>query len=293
MATTHTHDHSHDHDAYEWNAGNAPAKVKTVATRFEGELAKRLRRVKGLLRETVQGNDALRLGRDRDALQADADAYAQPVDDFRFTDNANKERAFRQWFSAALEDEFLEPVTEQQILEGGHYSATYVRSAYNGGVRHADRELRDVGIEVADDTVVATLDAPIHREQIRTLYRRQFTELEGITRETTRDVSRTLSDSLASGDGPYDAARDLNDRVDSYGITNARRTARTELARSYNHAATGRYEQHGVDKVDVLTYNPCSQCEEIEAGAPYKVQETRGLLPAHPNCMCALSPLVD
>lgn len=286
----HDHDHSSEYDAYqEWDAGGAPAKVKTVAKRLEGELAKRMRRVKGLVRETIATNDALRLG--RDALQADA--YAAPVDDFRFTDNANKERAFRRWFSNALEDEFLEPATEQQILDGEHYTATYVRSAYTGGVNHADRGLRDVGVEVSDETVAATLQAPIHREQIRTLYRRQFSELEGLTDETGRVVSRTLSDSLASGEGPYDAARDLNDRIDAYGITNSRRTARTELARSYNHAATKRYEQHGVQKVDVLTYNPCSQCKEIEAGAPYKVKESRGLLPAHPNCRCSLSPIVN
>lgn len=292
MATTHDHAHSHGHDAYsEWAAGDAPAKVKTVAKRFEGELAKRLRRVKGLVRATVQENDALRLG--QDALRADA--YAAPVDDFRFTDNADKERAFRQWFSNALDDEFLEPAGEQQILDGEHYSATYVRSAYTGGTRHADRELRDVGIEVGDDTAAASLRAPIHREQLRTLYRRQFTELEGITRETSRTVSRTLSDSLASGDGPYDAARGLNDRIDAYGITNARRTARTELARSYNHAAAGRYEQHGVEKVEVLTYEPCSTCEALAAGGPYTVQEARGLIPGntHPNCRCALSPIVS
>jgi hypothetical protein len=34
----------------------------------------------------------------------------------------------------------------------------------------------------------------------------------------------------------------------------------------------------------------CEECEEIEAGGPYDIDEARSLIPAHPNCRCAFVP---
>lgn len=287
-ATAH---HEHDHDAYapadEWESG--PAKIKTVAKRYEGELARRFRRVRNLVQATVEEHDALRVGDTR----MRRDAFAAPVRDFEFTDDASKEAAFREWFDSALRDEVLEPVGEQRLLEGEHYTAKYVRGSYQGGMRHAGREMQDIGMDVSNESIGISFNAPIHREQARVLFRRNFSALEGLNDATGKEVSRVLTEGLARGEGPEPLASELTDRIDDYGITNARVTTRTELARSYTHGAATRYEQHGVGKVEILTHQPCSICEELAAGGPYPVEEARGLIPGrtHPQCVCSISPL--
>lgn len=35
----------------------------------------------------------------------------------------------------------------------------------------------------------------------------------------------------------------------------------------------------------------CDECEDIESGGPYTIDEARSLIPAHPNCRCAFVPV--
>lgn len=281
---SHVTDHGHDHGREALaERKTGPAKIATQADRYGGELAARFRTLKGLVRATVVEHDALRLS---------AEALADPRRDFAFDDDARKEAAFMRWFRSAMRDEVLEPVGDRRLRQGEHHTAKYVRATYRGGLRHAGRELRAAGVDVPGDAIEATFRAPIHTDQIRTLYRRQFTALEGITTSADTEVSRTLTEGLLSGENPRDVADDLNDRVDAIGVTRGRVLARSELARSFNLASANRYEQHGVDRVEILTYNPCSQCVDLEAGGPYSVQEVKGMLPLHPNCRCSISPLI-
>lgn len=276
--------HDHGNEALAHNdRKTGPAKIATLADRYGGELASRYRTLKGLVRQTVDRSDALRLNRD---------ALASPRGDFGFDDDDRKEEAFMRWFRQAQRDEVLEPVGDAALRNGRHYTAKYVRSSQRGGLRHAGKELRKAGFDVSDSDVESAFNARIRSDQLRTLYRRQFTALEGITDSVGTDVSRELTEGLLAGENPRDVADSINDRVDSIGVTRGRVLARTELSRSYNAAAAGRYQEYGVEKVEILVSGPCAACQKLKAGDPYPVEKAAGLLPNHPNCVCSLSPVV-
>lgn len=280
----HDSDHDHGQEALA-ERKTGPAKIATLAQRYGGALSSRWRTVKGLVRATVVEHDALRLQQD---------ALADPRRDFRFDDDARKEAAFMRWFRTAQRDEVLDPVGDARLRKGQHYTAKYVRSTYRGGLRHAGRELRQAGIDVSQAEVEQAFNAPIHTGELRTLYRRQFTALEGITSAADTEVSRALTEGLLAGENPRTIARTLNEQVDNIGITRGRVLARTELSRSFNAAAAKRYQQYGVGMVRILVADPCPTCQALKAGGPYPVDEAAGLIPGrtHPNCVCSLAPVV-
>jgi len=37
--------------------------------------------------------------------------------------------------------------------------------------------------------------------------------------------------------------------------------------------------------------NPCPICADLFAGSPYKLDVIEGMIPAHPNCVCATRPI--
>ena len=258
-----------------------PTVTASLRDRYMADVYKRFRRVKGLTRETVASNDALRLGSAR---------LARPARDFQFEDNARKEAAFMRWFQGALDDEVLEPAPMTSVLEGQHWTGTYVRSASQKGVEYANRQLEAEGLDVGD--AANAFNKPIHQSKLRQLYRRNYTALEGITSAVDKEVSRTLSESLAEGVNPREGARRLNDRVDSVGITRARTMARTEILHSHHSHAATRYRDMGVDQVEIITYEPCQRCRALKANEPYSVDEVENILPNHPNCVCAPTPVV-
>jgi len=76
--------------------------------------------------------------------------------------------------------------------------------------------------------------------------------------------------------------------------------ARTETIWAYNEAALNMFESAGVEGValdvewSTAGYGVCEKCQELE-GQVYSIEEARKSHhpPLHPNCRCALIPVVD
>ena len=72
--------------------------------------------------------------------------------------------------------------------------------------------------------------------------------------------------------------------------------ARTETARASSIAARNTYETSGVEYVEWLVAEGCDDCKENEDASPIPIDATfpsgDSEPPAHPNCMCSLSPYV-
>ena len=267
------------------NAGGSkdPTGTTTLRREYAGKASKRYRRVKGQVRRVVEEADALGFSSNV------ADRYNFPRND------AEKLEEFNAWLGQALDDEVLERPNSQR------WTDKYVRSSYESGVRHADRELRKQGVEVADSELRDVFNMPVHQRQLQAMYVRQFQALEGINRAVDREVSRVLTEALSEGVNPRVAASRINDRVDSIGITRARTMARTEIVRNHNEAALSRYEQHlGSDgrvtvRVEWATATDSRVCPECASmgGTEYKLKEVRNMLPAHPRCRCTYIPVVN
>ena len=261
-----------------------PTQTTGIRRSYGAALYRRFRSLKGLIRETIVDNDALRLGQRYNA---------RPRDDFHFEQNDRKQSAFMRWLRRAMDDEVLEPAGDDAIQNGQHWTATYIRDASRRGIKNANAEL---DADVA--TVEAVFRAPVHRETIRSLFLRNYSALEGITSAVDREISRVLAQGFVEGVGPRDLASRINERVDSVGITRARTLARTEVVRASNLATLDRLESMGVDEVtaevEILTAQDrrvCSRCRALE-GDVYPIDEARGILPIHPRCRCTWLPVV-
>lgn len=290
--------HAHSHRASRTNArpNGDPTNTTGIRESYAAEAYNRFRRLKGLVRTTVEENDALRLG-DRSRRGR---FNARPQDDFRFTTRAEKEAAFLEWFRNALDDEVLKPVGSRTVRRGGHWTAAYVRSASRRGIKNANQRLKRQGhsIDVGVGNVDATFNAPVHQDLLRSLYLRNYRALKGVTDAVDKEISRVLTEGVAQGKNPREMASTLNERIDDVGITRARVLARTETVRAANEQALTRYEQAGVDEVGVevewLTAQDdrvCPVCAS-KAGNRYSVEEAHGILPQHPQCRCTFVPIV-
>lgn len=275
--------HGHSHVATLESRRNEPTSTATLRDRYEADLYNRFRSVKSLVRETVAENDALRLSA----------TLARPRNDFGFDDNAAKEAAFLQWLERALDDEVLEPMDRIDVIEGRHYTAEYVRASSHQGAEYANRQLADAGLDVTQEQLESSFARGVHRDKLEELYLRDYAALDGITDAVDTEIARVLSEGVAAGENPQVMARDLNGRVDKIGITRARTMARTEVMNAHHQQAQVRYVDAGVEEFDVLTYEPCEQCQDLAAGGPYPIEEISERLPLHPRCMCAPSPVVD
>lgn len=278
-----------------------PTLTKGLRQSYSADLYKRFRALKGIIRETVAANDALRLASPRNQIGR----LASPIGDFQAEQNPEKKSAFLRWFRNAVREDALETLSDGRVRRGEHWTAKYVRAAWQKGVDMADGVLKrfasQQGVSVVGPEGVGRVGSiqqvwnmPIETDTLELLYTRHYEALEGITTALDREISRVLTDGFVEGVGPYEMARRLNDRVDAIAITRARTLARTETIRTANIAATDRYEQAGVQRVEVLVANDDRTCEicRPKDGGVLTVAEARGEDGPlyHPSCRCTIAP---
>lgn len=70
--------------------------------------------------------------------------------------------------------------------------------------------------------------------------------------------------------------------------------ARTETIAASNEGALQGYGDIGVEKVEWYTAADDRTCEECSPlhGSEYRLIESHGLIPIHPNCRCTWIPIV-
>jgi hypothetical protein len=255
-----------------------PTQTKTVRQRYAQKLRGGYSRINTLVREFVGKQDVLGLGE----LTA-----ANPPPDFSFSRNDQKIEGFRRWLDQAQEDEVLDVVSRN--------GNRYVRQAYETGTRSANTDLRKAGLGEPESDIGITLQMPVHQDTLQTLYTRNFSELQGLTDEIGREISRELTQALGEGTGPREAGRRITDIIGTVddgtprgAMARATTIARTEILNARHMAAAEQYERFGVKKVEpILAPNACDLCIAVAADAPYTVDKMRSILPRHPNCRCS------
>lgn len=301
---THTHSHSHEEklisdpgkSKYLEQLAQAaekvdPTRTKTLRRDYMAAAYKRFRNLKGLIRKAVVDLDIFELG------QGPSKKLQELPDkgDFKFTSRAEKVDLFDTWLDERFKEGILEPPDEFP----DRWQKEYVRRSYNSGVKQAQRKMRQAGMDVprlGRAEFRNIFNQPIHKDKLELLYKRNYKALKGITDETGKQISETLTRGLSQGWNPRKMATALNNRVDKIGITRARTMARTETIYTHNEAALTRYEQIGVEEVaaevEWITAGDlrvCPDCAGLE-GTKYTLEEAHGLLPYHANCRCTWVP---
>jgi len=213
-----------------------------------------------------------------------------------------KLEGFMKWLAAQEDEGILEIIRYEGRATVVHtgWQDIYVKRGYSKGIVWAEKKMDELGIAPPETDVAigAVLGGPVHADALGMMYLRNFTELKGITAAMDQKISRVLADGMMQGKNPRAIATDLAGRngvIKKLGLQRARTLARTETARAFDEASLNRYVDYKVEEVDwIYGGGPCPSnvCPDGAAGSPYKIEDARGLIPAHPNCTCAWGPVV-
>lgn len=280
-----------------------PTGTKNIRNAFEKALVARFRKIKSLINQAIVQNDVFGL---KNRIIGDSvpnvilmDASVPPARAYEFARSADKVDQFMTWLSAMVDETVLEIVPGANVKSSAQmaWSNTYIDTAYQKGIRDAGNKMRKEGASVAESWINSSFNRPVHADRLGLIYTRTFSDLNGITKTMDQQISRILAQGIGEGRGPMDIARELNERVDKIGITRARMLARTEIVSAHAEASINAYMEAGLEGVDVEAEvlngsDPCPECQALAENGPYTIQEARGLIPAHPNCVCSLNPKV-
>jgi SPP1 gp7 family putative phage head morphogenesis protein len=107
-------------------------------------------------------------------------------------------------------------------------------------------------------------------------------------------IGNALADAIASGASPARAAKLITEKIGD--PARALTIAITEQNRAMSVAARFFYEEAGVEKVEWNAVQPCDICapndgQVVNLGSAFESGDTEP--PAHPNCRCALLPVIE
>jgi SPP1 gp7 family putative phage head morphogenesis protein len=277
-ATARTHSHAANAEA-----NRDPTQTTVLRRRYASKLRGRFGAINAEIRDGIRSRDVLDL-RDDGLLSAQADPLPS-----QFPRRRDRQiETFDDWLQRQMDNEVLETI--------GPNHNQFVRTGYERGLAHADREARKIGLDIPDRDVAAVINRPIHRDELRLIYTRDYSELEGITQAVSQQSSRTLVEGLAAGENPTEIARRLTDRVDAIGKTRATTLARTSVIDTFNSASLARLDELGVEGVTVkaewTTAGDSRVCERClsRSGDILSIEEAKGQIPYHPGCRCVWVP---
>lgn len=237
---------------------------------------------------------------------------SRPPEIFQFEEDSRRIAAFLRWLQKQEQDGVL------TIIERNNNK--YIRTAYKKGVQHAERALRRQGVEIQTEEVQNIFRLPVHRDTLQTLFTRNYRLLEGITTDMDEEISRILTQGFAEGRNPNRIASQIDSAVDDIGIQRARTLARTEVINAHSESTIRRFEQAGVEDVRIRAEwstagdrRVCPICKALSAQGVMSIETVKSGTfdfepgeneqpslagkyprkpPAHPNCRCALLPVV-
>lgn len=122
---------------------------------------------------------------------------------------------------------------------------------------------------------------------------RNLQHLRGLNADLEKDIIRELTDGINAGEG----MPDLSARISS--VTNIAKTradtiARTETINACIDGARQRYQQLGIEEVEIIACDDSRTCPicSTHDGKVYKLSDDANLPPYHPNCRCAIRAVV-
>lgn len=285
-----------------------PTGTGTVRRAFVAEVNKRFRDLRKVVFQSVVKMDALGLGSSGVQSIEQMLSINQPLARrvFAFKTKPEKMRAFMSWLEDEIDRGILGVVTgpAKGASRFPAWSDKYIVSTYKKGIADGIDRLKRVKVQLpiiprpGRPVFEAAFLAPVHSDAVALMYARAFEELKGITKQMAQVMSRSLAESLAEGRGPMQTARILMTRTD-IPLARARMVARTETIRAYTQASINTYRQAGMEGVEVVAEwsameddKVCEQCQELD-GKRMTLEAAGKLIPRHPNCRCALLPVVD
>jgi SPP1 gp7 family putative phage head morphogenesis protein len=118
--------------------------------------------------------------------------------------------------------------------------------------------------------------------------------IKGMTDASIDRIGNTISDGLASGASYESTAKAIADMIGETG--RASTIADTEYARAMTEASMSTYRELEVERKEFMAESDaCPECQENEDAGTIPIDEEfpNGDVPVHPNCRCAIAPVID
>ena len=280
-----------------------PTGTIGIQRSYIADMNRRWKKVARAIQELLVTHDAMRLSPVKSPFPGLPVAASLATNQTPFVfrrDVAGKTEDFNLWLNQKMDEDVLEiggRAVDGRITRNSKWQDQYVRSSYGRGLGHAQRAMKQQGIPFDSRAAADLFNAPIHRDTLALMYTRQFSDLQGITQATSTQISRVLTEGLATGKGPRDIARTMRTAISTIGVNRSRTLARTEIIRVHAESTLNRYEDAGMKEVKVLAEfatgrddRVCPICQALETGQPLPLEEARGRIPVHANCRCAWLP---
>ena len=267
-----------------------PTQTTTLRKKLMGEIRKRYRKIRGLVREFIYEKDVLGL-REKPFLFH----QVPPPNEYRFLSDEEKVQKFDEWLREELNAVVIQPEED--------WMGPYIESAYKKGLSDAflstkltsPDKIRDVTEEIF---LRSAFFQPETLAKVKLLATRAYNLLKGVNDSMASQLNRILAQGLIDGVGAEEIANRMTKEVRSITNKRAMTIARTEIIYAHAEGQLDAFERLNVQEVGVLAEwstagddRVCPRCFAME-GKVFKVKEARGLIPLHPNCRCTWIPYV-
>lgn len=174
-------------------------------------------------------------------------------------------------------------------LDDGKAVAKLMRPFYEQLLRDAFGDAADAGIAVAFD-----LDNPFVQQTLANLAKK----VKGVAETTKQEIRDLVGRQADEGWSLEQLQKEIRERGEIAGRTRAMLISRTETAAAYSQGSIAAYRASGVVKQTewLLGPDPCDICQGLDglkADLGEEFADGISAPPAHPNCTCALSPIVE
>lgn len=214
-----------------------PTRSVTRRRQFVREFRRRWRELRGVIRDKIDRSDRFGLS-DEGLLSPEAAALLAQ---------------FRRWVSRQLEDILIEPLPIADVQSGLHWTAQFVRAAYEHGLNRADTALRQNGYDVPETAAAAAILLDRHQEQLRAEYVRTYHGVVNAGNAVEKDLTQTFDEQQRANANRRKRANALNERVETVGPnTHTDALAHAVIVVTVNRAALVRYRAAGVEKVGAV-----------------------------------------
>lgn len=212
---------------------------------------------------------------------------------FKFETSDEKLKSFNRWFANQVKKGIL-----QVDHTGKPWTSKYVDSAYKKGRTRAYIQAKDVS-RTHQSFLNVAFNSPEVVSKLRLLGTRNFEQLKGITADMSSQLNRILASGIAAGRAPREIAREISKSVDGINKRRAQVLARTELIMAHAEGQLDSYQEMGIEGIKVLAEfltagdkRVCPKCNAL-SGKVFTIAQARGLIPVHPSCRCAWSPVTN
>jgi len=268
-----------------------PTRTGLIRRKFLADINRRLTKLIQEIHKLFVEEDAFGLA-ERKPLVVMA-AYQQ----YAFTTDARKLQAFHQWLKEQVDAGIL--IVSGSGVPGQPWTYDYVESAYKKGVDRAYLDTNKAALAKSPafyagsraEFLRTAFMQPIAMSNLELLSTRTFEQLKGFTNVMSQQLSRQLSIGFAQGWGPLKVAREMQKTIGGLSKSRARMIARTEIIHAHAEGQLDSFTLLGVDELGVMPEWStagddlvCARCQAME-GQTFRVDEARGLIPLHPNCL--------